>query len=442
MKQLKTFIIVGAGNRANIYASYAKTHPDEMKIVGVADPNPLRRNEVKNNYGISDDMCFESAEELCKKGKLADAVINGTMDADHVPTTKLLVKAGYDVLLEKPFAVNEKEMFELVKTAKQYNRKVVVCHVLRYTPFYRAIKELVMSKELGDILNIQLTEHVAYHHIVAAFVRGKWASEKECHATMLLAKSCHDLDLMMWMMNETKPLSITSYGSDFTFGKNNKPKEAGTRCLLDCPIEKDCIHSARRNYLADHNRWAPYVWASIETEGVDLVNGQVQELSIREESLKKDNPFGRCVWDCERDGNVDHQSVMVQFKNGATGTFNMIGGTAKAERSIHIIGTKGEVKGVFDDAVYSIKKPAPETESGYVEEVINMNISGDTTGAYGGHGGGDQRIPEDFIKYLNGEEPSVSCSAIEGSVDGHLAVFRADQARRENRIVSMEITAE
>lgn len=442
MKKPVTFIIVGAGNRAMIYANYAKKHPEEMQIIGVAEPNPVRRQEAQKIYDISDNMCFESVEELCKREKLADAVINGTMDVDHVPTTKLLVKAGYDVLLEKPFAVNETEMFDLVETAKRYNRKVVVCHVLRYTPFYQAIKELVLSKELGAILNIQLTEHVSYHHIAAAFVRGKWASEKECHASMLLAKSCHDLDLMMWMMDETEPLDITSFGSDFTFGKNNKPAQAGTRCMVDCPIEKDCIHSARRNYLADHNRWAPWVWSALETEGVDVVNGYIHPYSVREESLKADNPFGRCVWDCERDGNVDHQSVMVRFKNGATGTFNMIGNTSRPERSIHIIGTKGEVKGIFDDSTYSIRKPAPETESGYIEEIIDLNIMGDKTGAHGGHGGGDLRIPEDFIKYIRGEEPSVSCSSIEKSVVGHLAVFRADQARRENRIVSMEITAE
>lgn len=429
MKKPVKVIIVGAGNRSMIYSAYALKHPEEMQIVGVAEPDAVRRREAQKVYGFGDDMCFESAEALCEKGKLADAVINGTMDSEHVPTTTLLLRAGYDVLLEKPFAVNEKEMYELVRTAKKCDRKVMICHVLRYAPFYRAIKEELVSGSIGDIFNIQLTEHVSYHHMVAAYVRGKWASEKVCHAPMLLAKSCHDIDLMMWMMDGIKPLDVVSFGSDFAFVKERKPLQAGSRCLLDCPMEKECTHSARRNYLYPPYRWAPYVWVPLE--GTDADD------AAKVESLKTDNPFGRCIWDCERDGNVDHQSVMFRFENGATGTFNMIGGTARPERSIHIIGTKGEIKGIFDESTYRIRKPAPETETGYTEEVIDLKVRGDMTGAHGGHGGGDMKVPEDFVRYICNEEPSISCTALEKSVIGHLAVFRAEKARKEHKIESI-----
>lgn len=431
-------IIVGAGNRAMIYSSYALKHPEEMQIVGVAEPNPIRRRATQQKFGISDDMCFESAQELCEKGKLADAVINGTMDSQHVPTTTMLIKAGYDVLLEKPFAINEEEMYALAKVAKEYDRKVMICHVLRYAPFYRSIKDAVLSGEIGDIFNIQLTEHVSYHHTVAAFVRGKWASPIECHTPMLLAKSCHDIDLMMWMMGDVKPVDVVSFGDDFVYSPDKKPENAGSRCMVDCPIEKECMHSARRNYMYPPYRWAPYVWASMETDGVDAVNGPVLEESVKEQSLKTDNPFGRCVWDCKRDGNVDHQSVIFRFENGATGTFNMIGTTARPERSIHIIGTKGEIKGVFDDSIYTIRKAAPETEKGYIEKVVDLKITGDMTGAHGGHGGGDLRVPEDFVKYVCGETPSVSCTALEKSVIGHLAVFRAEKSRKEHKIMTLD----
>ena len=438
MNQPLKVIVVGAGNRAMIYAGYAQLHPEEMQIVGVAELSPIRRKKAQEIYNIPDDMCFESAEELCKKGKLADAVINGTMDADHVPTTKLLLRAGYDVLLEKPFCINEEEMFDLADVAKQTGRKVMICHVLRYAPFYRTIKDIILSGELGDVYNIQLTEHVSYHHTVAAYVRGKWASPIECLAPMLLAKSCHDLDLLMWLMGDAKPVAISSFGSDFTFTADKKPKEAGTKCLLDCPLDKECIHSARRNYMVENDRWAAYVWASLETEDADVVNGLNPDMETRVASLTGDNPFGKCVWECKRDGNVDHQSVLVNFENGQTATFNMIGGTARGERGVHIIGTKGELVGVFNDSKFTIRKPMPETEEGFTEQVIDLEITGDMTGEHGGHGGGDLRVPEDFVKYVRGEEPSVSCTALDQSVLGHLAVFRAEKARKENRVVSME----
>ena len=137
MKQI-TAVIVGAGHRAMTYASYAKVEPEALKIVGVAEPNPIRRKLVAEEYDLSPENCFASAEELAQRGKIADAVINGTMDKEHVPTTLPLLKAGYHMLLEKPFATNEEEMWELVRAAKKYNRHVAICHVLRYAPFYAA----------------------------------------------------------------------------------------------------------------------------------------------------------------------------------------------------------------------------------------------------------------------------------------------------------------
>lgn len=431
MKKPIHVIIVGAGHRSMIYASHADTHPEEMQIVGVADPDPVRRTMVQEKYHFGDEMCFENAEELAQKGKLADAVINGTMDQQHVQTTVLLLRAGYDVLLEKPFAVNEEEMRFLVNTAKECKRKVMICHVLRYTPFYRAVKKAIMEGEIGEIINIQMTEHVSYHHMAVSYVRGKWGSEKICGAPMLLAKSCHDMDLMMWMMEGVKPVELSSFGSDFLFKKDKKPNHAGKKCLVDCPIEKDCIYSAKQNYLKPPYRWGFYVWESLE--GME-VNDE-----IKENSLKEDNPYGRCVWECERDGNVDHQSVLIHFENGATGTFNMIGNASRPERNIHIIGTKGEIKGIFDDSSLVIRKPCPQEPNGYTEIEISLKNFEDMTGMNGGHGGGDELVSGDFVKYICDKEVSISCTALDVSVLGHLAVFRAEKARKENRIVSMDL---
>lgn len=428
MKPLN-IVIVGAGNRAMIYARHAERHPEEMKIVGVVDPNPIRRKRAQDKFGFGNEMCFDSVEKFCEKGKIADAVINGTMDELHVSTSKPLLKCGYDILLEKPFATNETEMNDLLNEAQKYGRKVMICHVLRYTPFYSAIKQAILDGEVGDILNIQMAEHVNYNHMAVSYVRGKWASEKECHAPMLLAKSCHDIDLMMWMMDGANPISISSFGSEFIFDHQKKPQKAGTRCMVDCPIESECPYSARRHYLIPPYRWKQYVWTALE--GTDAT------LEDKAKSLKNDNPYGRCVWDCQRDGNVDHQSVMINFDNGATGTFNMIGGTTCSERKIHIIGTKGEIVGVFEDSIYSIRKFLPEEESGYVEQTFDLKIQGDMIGAFGGHGGGDRLIPGDFVRYVNGEKTSISCTALERSVIGHLVVFKAEQARKENKIITI-----
>ncbi len=235
-KKPVTAIIVGAGHRALVYSELAKTNPEDLKIVGVADPNPVRRKHCMEYFGFGEDMCFESAQKLAEKGKLADTVINGTMDEQHIETAIPLLNAGYDMLLEKPFAVNEKEMRELVECAKKNNSKVMICHVLRYTPFYYSIKERIANGEIGDIINIQTTEHVSYHHLSTSYVRGKWANSEKCHTTMLLAKCCHDIDLMMWFMSETKPVKISSFGSpnSDTTNLHRSNKGIGGLCVTSC----------------------------------------------------------------------------------------------------------------------------------------------------------------------------------------------------------------
>lgn len=422
-------VLLGAGNRANIYASVALEYPEKMKVVGIVDPDPVRRELMRSRYDVSPENCFDDVSEFVKREKFADAVINGTMDHLHVPTSIPVLEKGYDLLLEKPFAVNETEMNELCEVAKKHGSKVVIGHVLRYTDFYCAIKKHILAGDIGKIISIETCEHVNYHHMAVSYVRGKWRSEKLCFAPMLLAKSCHDIDIMLWMMKETEPVAISSFGSDFQFGTERKPEDAGTRCMIDCPYVEECNFSAKSNYLS-HLRWKQYVWKPLEG------NGELTE-EMKETSLKTDNPYGKCVWDFERDGNVDHQTVIINFANGATGSFSMIGGSAKSERNIHIVGTKGEIKGTFEDSRYVIRTMAPNVKSGYVETVYDLNVDGDMIGAKGGHGGGDKKLSLDFIDYLNGHELSVSCATLEDSVISHRTVFKAEEARKTKSIVSL-----
>lgn len=428
MDKLITAVLVGAGNRADVYASVAKRHPDRIKIVGIVEPDEKRRELMRKKYDVSAETCFSSVEEFTAREKFADAVINGTMDHLHVITSVPILKRGYDLLLEKPFAVNEAEMKLLNDTAKMCGRRVVICHVLRYTEFYRAIKRAAAG--IGDIISIEMCEHVNYHHMAVSYVRGKWRSEKVCFAPMLLAKSCHDIDIMLWMMKGSGalPSSVASFGSDFQFGRERKPEGAGSRCMADCPFVDECIFSAKANYLSAV-RWGQYVWRCLD--GEELTDER------KAESLRRDNPYGRCVWDFDRDGNVDHQNVIINFSNGAVGSFSMIGGSAKSERNIHIVGTRGEVKGTFEDSKYVVRRMAPDTKAGYTEEAHDLRVEGDMIGASGGHGGGDENLVLDFVNYLNGHEVSDSCATLEDSIVSHLTVFRADEARRTGSVVKI-----
>lgn len=415
-KQPVTAIIVGGGHRSFTYAQLAIESPDMLKIVGIADPNKDRQKKAMEMFGFGQEFCFNSAEELASVPKFADAIINGTMDHQHVETSVPLLKLGYDMLLEKPFAVNMEEMKTLLQTVKKHGNKVMICHVLRYSPFYRTIKEYIRSGKIGDIINIQTAEHVSYHHLSTSYVRGKWGNSDYCKTSMLLAKCCHDIDILMWLMDGNLPVATSSYGSIFQFKPENAPKEAGNRCLVDCPLVDSCDFSAKKIYLDHPRRWAMYVWDALE--GLD----HEPTIEDKENLLKSDNPYGKCIY---KSGNnvVDHQSVLFEFANGATATHNMVGGSARSTRTIHVIGTKGEIYGDFEASSLHLQTIYTESPTGFnYEEVDTGTFSEDS------HGGGDMRLIRDFVNYVRDNTRSVECTAIENSVAGHLAVFLADRS--------------
>lgn len=411
-----TAIIVGGGHRSFTYAQLAIDEPDMLRIVGIADPNPDRRKKAMQMFGFDETGCFESAQQLASVPKFADAIINGTMDHQHVETSVPLLEKGYDMLLEKPFAVNAEEMKTLVNTVNKYKNKVMICHVLRYSPFYRTIKEKIRTGIIGDIINIQTAEHVSYHHLSTSYVRGKWGNSEYCKTSMLLAKCCHDIDILMWLMEGTKPTKVNSYGSIFQFKPEKAPEQAGTRCLVDCPLVDSCDFSAKRIYLDHPRRWAMYVWDALE--GLD------HDPTIEEKAnlLKGDSPYGKCIY---KSGNnvVDHQSVLFSFENGATATHNMVGGSARSTRTIHVIGTKGEIYGDFESSTLHLQTIMSESPTGFCYEEVELGTFSEDS-----HGGGDIGLIKDFIHYIRDGVESVECTAIRNSVAGHLAVFLADKS--------------
>ena len=417
-RPLKT-IIVGGGHRSLTYAQLAELESDKMEIVGVADPDDHRRLSIAKRFEIPPERCFKTAQELAAVPKFADAVINGTMDHIHIETTIPLLEAGYDVLLEKPFAVNEEEARRLVETAERCGRKVMVCFVLRYAPFYRRIKDLILADEIGEIISIQTCEYVSYHHMSTSHVRGKWNNSDKCHSSMLLAKCCHDLDIMMWLMGDIHPLYVSSFGSNIQFVKENAPANSGTRCLVDCPLVDECLYSAKRIYIDHPDRWAFYVWDALESKENHTIEDKI--------NLLKTSPYGVCAY--KSDNNVvDHQSVSVMFQNGATGTHNMVGGTSYGTRTIHITGTKGVIKGDFEKGKFTLSKIDPRPGCEHDDTDFDLRIDNDT------HGGGDLDLVRDFVAYARGEKTSVSCTNIHDSLAGHLVVFLADKSRENNGI--------
>ncbi len=420
-KQPLRVIVVGMGVRSMIYAKIALTNPELLEIVGVVDVDERRREYARMTFGLDKANCFASVEELVAVPQFADAVINGTMDKLHVSTSLPLLRHGYDMLLEKPFAINEEEAEELLTCARETGRTVMVCHVLRYAPFYQRLKKAMESGEIGKVINIRMSAQINYFHESVSFVRGKYASAEICGSGMLLTKCSHDLDLMAWLMEPNTPRRISSVGNMFQFVPENAPEGAGTRCLTDCPVERDCPYSARRLYVERPQRWADNVWHDSNMKRPESDEEKIAALST------EDNPYGACAYRCHTD-IVDHQSLLIEYRDGATGTFSMTGGASISERRIHIIGTRGEIYGTFETGRFTISSIVPEAPEGRLQHVV------DVTEAQEGrhHGGGDREVVLDFIAYLRGEPTSPGKTLLEDSVTGHRIVFLAEKSRLAN----------
>jgi len=398
MKQIKA-IIIGAGQRGNAYAAHAKLKPDDIKLVGVAEPHEIRRNSLSERYGIAEADRLYTWENVFEREKWADVVIICTPDRLHYGPAMAAIKQGYDVLVEKPAAPTPEECLDMANAAKEKGVKVVVCHVMRYSPFATTLKEIIDSGEIGEVRSIVHNENVGNIHQSHSFVRGNWGNEA-ASAPMILAKSCHDMDFLQWLIGK-KCVSLSSYGSLSYFKEANAPKGSPARCTDGC--KEDCQYDTRKLYLNSKNEW----FRSVAAGHFNSTDEEVLE-------ALKTGRYGRCVFKCDNDV-VDHQIVSMLFENNITASFSMCAFTPDISRSIKIMGTKGQIK-----AHTSKKHVQVTTFDGNDREIEIV--------AVGGHGGGDTGIMNSFCAYINGVDiPDISEIGI--SSENHMLCFAAEMSR-------------
>ncbi len=424
MKKLEV-LVIGCGDRSTVYANEGCYGLGAMTVKACVDPDVKKLELMRRQFGVPAENCFTSIDQALAKGKFCDCIINGTMDSLHVPTTLPFLSQGYDVLLEKPVCNNEKELLMLRDEAEKYNCRIFVCHVLRYSPFYRKIKELILSGEIGEVRNIATYEHVGVFLSSVSFIRGKWSRERECGSSLLLAKCSHDTDMLCWLNNVTTPDTVVSVGGRDFITEENAPEGAGTRCLVDCPpeVREKCIYDAQTMYL-DNCLLPWYPW---QCTGKDY-----REITEEEkiESLKTYNPHGVCAYKAGGD-LVDHQTVNVRFKNGSFGSHTVTLGSFRDGRDIFVAGTLGEIDGRADEGRLTVRHYDRKT-SWYNSRVIDISEDAESAGS---HYGGDRGLVRDFINTVSGGELSISATTIDDSVNGQLLVFRADESLRTGKAV-------
>lgn len=418
MKQL-SLILIGGGDRGSSYLKAIEKYPDKFKLVAIAEPIKAKREFLQKLYNVPESMCADSYEELLDRPKFADVAMICTQDKMHfVPAMKAIEK-GYDLLLEKPIAPTPEECFKISKAATDKKVRVLVCHVLRYTPFYKTVKEFIKSGRLGDIINITHTEGVGNVHMSHSYVRGNWRNTRES-SSMLLAKCCHDTDLLQWLLDEpcTK---VSSFGSCTFFKSDNAPQNVTKRCTTECPLKETCFYYAPMLYRLDTAEVRHF--RNIVANKFNPTDDEIDE-------ILKTSPYGKCVFHCDNDV-VDHQIVNMEFANGKHASLTMSAFNKGGRKSV-FMGTKGELCADMEKQSLEFYDFA----SRKTMQIYEGSKDFDQTIA-GGHGGGDLGIMTDLYDYIINEKPSDSISDISVSCLSHLICFAAEESRNSGTVVDI-----
>lgn len=413
---LKTGVVLGAGNRGNVYGRYALEHPEELRIVAVAEPNLERRNAFARKHGIPQEACFDSWEALIASGKRADVLFNALMDQMHIESTLAALEQGYEVLLEKPIAHTLAGCVRLIQTAERLGRLLIISHILRYSPFFTTLHDILQSGRLGDLTNIEHHISVSYWHMVHSYVRGNWRNVATS-GPIALTKMTHDLDILYWLLGQ--PIEwLTSFGALRHFKPEKMPQpDVPERCMDNCPVSKTCIYYAPRLYdipLNATTRW----WQKIT-----LAYSDTERLEVL-----KTSDYGRCVYHCDNDV-VDHQVINMETKDGVTISLSMNGHGHEDNRSLRLDGAKATLYG--NVAYLKDSFTLYDHITGMAEFIPIIDKS------KAGYGGADAAMIKSFLDAMDGiwDEKLTSARA---SMESHLLAFAAEESRLSRTVVSMD----
>ncbi|KAH8893913.1 NAD(P)-binding protein [Thozetella sp. PMI_491] len=480
-------MIVGGGNRGIVYAK-AVTNKTNGIVIGIVEPVAVKRRYIGRKFiwgkgTPAEGQEFETwkeyvAWELVRRENAAagqdvsegaDAVFICVADQMHRQALEDLAPLNLHIMCEKPLGPSLDDCVAIYRSlvpdpSAQPKKIFSVGHVLRYSPHNQLLRKILLEdKAIGEIMSVNHTEPVGWNHFAHSFVRGNWRKESTS-APALLAKCCHDIDILYWLLatpapGSTKPphipRDISSSGSLQYFKQSWKPAEAGaaTNCL-SCAHEPDCQYSAKRIYsspqMASRNqeRWARIVCPELEecaTAGGPEAGKEALLAKLRED-YGPDTPaeevsgrqwYGRCVYEADNDV-CDNQTVTLAWEDeplaaagetprealagrgSKTATLHMVAWSKKiCTRLTHVYGGDGEV--YADSAsitVHNFKTGDKKVHYPYVP-------------ADGGHTDADEGLSRNFVLAVD-RIKNHGADVAESQL--HL-VFAAEEARKNKTVV-------
>ncbi|KAL1863976.1 hypothetical protein Daus18300_007941 [Diaporthe australafricana] len=494
-------LIIGGGNRGLVYSKAIQKSTNGV-IAGIVEPIAVKRRHIGRKYIWGNSKPAEGQEfqdwmqfvhwEQERRLKAAagedvpagvDAVFICVQDQMHRDVVLGLAPLDLHVMCEKPLAPNLDDCVAIYKAllpdpSVTPSKLFSVGHVLRYSPHNMLLRKLLVEdKVIGDVMAVNHTEPIGWNHFTHSYVRGNWRKES-MSAPSLLAKSCHDIDILYWLLaagapGSSKPIhvprDISSSGSLQYFKKSRKPVEAGgaTNCL-SCAYEPSCQFSAKRVYTSpqlkgqNQDRWSriacPEMEDCITSGGPDAGReallaklGENYDSDAPPDMISSRNWFGRCVYEADNDV-CDNQTVTLKWEDdpvanqgdsdfealagrgSKTATLHMVAFTKKiCQRFTHIYGADGEISADSSSiAVEDFKTGERQVYYPYVPKD-------------GGHGDGDEGLARQFVLAIDkvknhgwdvvrAQKEYMGCS-LEDVIMSHSMVFAAEEARKNRTVV-------
>ncbi len=442
-------VLIGAGQRgAEVYGEYAIRHPEDVRIIAVAEPDVVRRNWFGDRHRIPAKNRFPTWEPLLEQPARGQAALICTQDHLHVAPALQAMRSGYDVLLEKPMATRAEDCRLLVKTSEQTGRQLHISHVLRYTPHFQKIRQILEDETLGQVVTVAHREDVAWWHMAHSYVRGNWRKTVES-SPMILAKCCHDFDILLWLLGR-QCLWLSSTGGLRHFRPEQAPEGAPRHCLDGCPVSDTCPFYAPFIYIdllplwrsfAETAHGLPKLAATLRARSPraakalatlvpplkplrnyrgwprSVVTHDPQPQRILE--ALRTGPYGRCVYHCDNDV-VDHQVVIMQFEGDLAVSLTMQGHADLEGRWTRIEGSRGSL-----EAHFGIGGSWIELRDHRSNRQVRYN-TGAERGS--GHGGGDHALMRAFLKSVQrGSEGALTTAR--QAVESHLMALAAEESR-------------
>lgn len=403
---MKTVAIIGLGNRGGVYAKNMAKN-EKVKIVSVCDVKQSELDRAHDVYGVAKENLFLDENEFFKE-KRADILFITTMDEMHFRQTVKALDLGYDIVLEKPVSPVYEECKAIAEHAKKTGRKVVICHNLRYTPFYQRFKKIISEGLIGEVVSMEQAENVGYAHYMSSFIRGKWHNEAES-SPILLQKTCHDMDIIYWLLGK-KCEQLSSVGKLAYYTEACAPKESTPRCK-DCPIQ-GCWHDARVHYTTwPGELQMPYGTPEDKETVLKYLDGV---------------DYGKCVYHMNNDV-CDRQTVNLQFEDGVTANLLLHAFANGTHRITKVYGTEGMISGRLESGIVTLERyDGTKTVYDVNKEILDKS----------GHLGGDSKLVLDVVDYFVDGTPALGLSFVDDSIYSHKLVFEAEKSRKTGEWVN------